>query len=102
MNSKRLAWLFPVFVVATLAAALWLVRSIEHAPRAATRTAAAGEFSATRAVGYLSQLLAEGVPHPAGSRESRRRSENLRDACRAGLHAVVPRRHEMLDPVWLL
>jgi len=70
MHRKRLAWLFPVFVVATMAAALWLARSIEHAPRAAARTAA-GEFSATRAFAYLSQLLVEGVPHPAGSEANR-------------------------------
>jgi hypothetical protein len=67
MDTKRLAWLFPVFVVATLAGAWWLARSIEHAPHAAAHAATAGEFSAARALAHLNQLLAEGVPHPAGS-----------------------------------
>lgn len=60
-------WSLPVLVVVALALVLFVLRGLEHAPAPIVPAADRTSFSAERAYAHLRDLIAENVPHPAGS-----------------------------------
>lgn len=76
-------WRLPAFVAVAIAILFGVVRSLDRAPATVVPASAHDVFSAERAFDHLQCLLAENVPHPAGSAANRVIADRIEAVLRA-------------------
>lgn len=76
-------WRLPLFIVVVIAIVLFALRVLERAPATVVAASEQSAFSAERAFSNLQALLAENVPHPAGSEANRVIADRIEEALRA-------------------
>lgn len=78
-----LRWKLPLFIVLVVVAVIAAVRPLDRAPVEVVPASEQDRFSAERAFAHLEKLLAENVPHPAGTEANRVIADRIEGTLRA-------------------